>query len=233
MALKRELQSSLEIRQLLEGCLKIYIDCDAPEYRQWTQLHTPADSSLPQMFLVRSDGKLLINRSGTFAPAQIKTALEAALRGAGKPITQSESENIRQFLEKLIVMSEQGQFFDAADMVARNKPMLQLAMNCYASPAMELKIHLRKLNAKLAAQVELTRTALQELKSLPRSQQTSAAEQIHKSLHRLSHYRPIATQWKKVQQEALNEPVYRGWLESQIALQERNSTSQRTSSSGN
>jgi thioredoxin-related protein len=208
MALKQDLRNNPDVRGLLDGCLKVYIDCDAPEYLQWTQLHRPSNRSLPQVFLIRCDGKELLNQSGRLSTEQLMTTLEEALRGAGKILNEDESLQIRELTGKLQQLVDKGKIFEAADTILDSERTLRLAVNCFAAPAIEMRTILAMVKQELLHQIELTRNELHELKNLPMNQRQPAAERIQSTLINLSRFRPIASELSRLQEEANSDPQY-------------------------
>jgi hypothetical protein len=206
--LKQQIQEDQEITRLLHGCIKIQLDCDSADYQQWIRRHPPANPQLPQLFLLRGDGRVLLNLSGTRSSQELRQVLAERVSQAGKSLTEAETQAIHRLTMQLNQKLAAEGCFAAAEMLQETQRTLTLAHHAYAENAIELRESLEKIKAELMDQIEATRKQLDQLGSLSGDEQVAAANRIETTMERLKRIPVVSMELHQLQQAAAQVEAY-------------------------
>ena len=146
----------------------IKLDVSSPEYAQWRRDHTPDGNGIPQLFIVRADGKTLYGRSGSLRGPDLPNMLIAALKNSGRILSSQEARALTEAADKFTEEKEKGNFESAIKAISRVRKIGEPRLiPSYSEPAL-------RLNKLVIDTAEEVRNQLKELSSQIESDQADA-----------------------------------------------------------
>jgi hypothetical protein len=88
------LNTEKEIAPIVAQFVPVKLDIDTDDYRQWRQDHASEGSTIPKLFIVRSDGETLYGKSGSLPGDALPSMLLKALQHSGKIISADEAKTL-------------------------------------------------------------------------------------------------------------------------------------------
>lgn len=212
-ALSQQVKTDEPTKQMLSDCVKVYLDCDSPEYQQWIAIHPPTDAALPQWFLVRADGQELINRTGGVSNEELKTVLGSNLIRAGKTINESESDRVQELVVEVSQILESKDDIAAAEAIKNAIPVLKIASNNYSASSNQLRHLIRQVQSKLVRRIDSAREQLSELSELKESSRKERLIELQTLISRLRSVPSVAKRLRILESEMAEQ---RGSLETSV-----------------
>ena len=120
--------------------LKIVTSRKSSDWQKWSKEYPLKERGIPQLYVVRADGKQLYAGVGSLPGEKLHTMLASSLKQAGRNFTDRESLLLSETVNKAIAKYDEGKLLAAANELTK---ILDIAspdeLNSYAKPAVEAK----------------------------------------------------------------------------------------------
>ena len=202
----KRLTTENSLKPLVAQFVPIKIDVASDEYKIWRREHRPEKGAIPQMYIVRADGKELYNKVGGLPTKALQSILGKALQSAGATLNQKETELVEATLHQAERQLQQKDAIAAAETLSGVPNVFDASIECYAKPVLRLREVATQVEQAGKQESEFLASWMKRLaQSTSKNDATELAEQriqfakrYEKSRKGFAKVKPLAPAWRQL-----------------------------------